>query len=167
MRDNISDFERLAEAERIISERASPVLARIARQVEEAYHVSLAGLRVTFNAADPAAGRGDDPGCVVVIAYLRRANGPSVTVGADARMTRPSSIWSPASWALTSSSGGARCSASLRATAWKCPGTRMDATGPYVPWRRAPCGLHWTTARPRTDACASCRAHTTDASTDI
>ena len=86
MRDNISDFERLAEAERVISERASPVLARIARQVEEAYHVSLAGLRVTFNAADPAAGRGDDPACVVVIADLRRGNPPSVSVGADAHM---------------------------------------------------------------------------------
>jgi hypothetical protein len=85
MPDTIRDFERLAEAERVISERASPILARIARQVEEAYNVSLAGLHVTFTAADPSAGRGDDPSCVVVIADIRRSQGPA-SPSADAHM---------------------------------------------------------------------------------
>jgi hypothetical protein len=86
MPDDIRDFERLAEAERIISERAAPVLARIARQVEEAYQVSLAGLRVTFTPADPAGARGDDPSCVVVIADIRRSTSGSSSPGTDKHM---------------------------------------------------------------------------------
>ena len=86
MPDDIRDFERLAEAERIISERASPVLARIARQVEEAYQVSLAGLTVTFTPADPAAARGNDPSCVVVIAEIRRSPVAVSSASGDSHM---------------------------------------------------------------------------------
>jgi len=87
MPDAIHDFEQLAEAERIISERASPVLARIARQVEEAYQVSLAGLTVTFAAPDPAAAaRGGDPNCVVVIADIRRSPSRVSAASIDSHM---------------------------------------------------------------------------------